>query len=858
MPQDNMAPAECGTLGTTTDLDSPQGRTPFRFSVIVLTHNSTEHIRRLLDCLAGQTLDFTSCIQVIVADTNPMDRTLDNVTSWSARYPDNVRLVRPQISGTTVAYNHAVMKAEGEWVAFIDAEDLVAPSFFQELDSFLSHTAFTGHVVSCNVVPMSTPENVGAYQHEFAYRFTESRVVDLLEAPDDFPTTLHSCVFRLSALRQFGLQCDERVPQTFSQTHMLYGFLLATRNFSLAFVQGALYLECRNGRRSMRDATSWTSAGRYLDVPFYGFLDVLRQHSRLLGQVPTFVQNLVLYHCQLYVTRLLGDNIPCELTEEQHKNFFDLLSLVFQHIDTRQILLSSLPRLEPRTRIAMLCAFKNSSFFGMPFIVTEISPRGDEAQLLHWATGEATYGLDGEGHDIAITWEKRIVHAYRGRPLCHEYHCWVPLNTGQPICPKVAETNPGIFCRGKILETLDREMVLQSFRLPRTSLSAKQQNYLNMGLDNNGERFRNCWVLMDRTDKADDNAEHLCRWMMRNHPEQPVHFVLDARSKDWNRLQREGFPLLAYGSTEHYQALGRATWLVSSHVDGPVIDPMQTRELFGAPQYKFAFLQHGITKEDVSSWLNSIPLDFFVCSAKPEYDSILGGNYKFTERELSLTGFPRHDPLLQKAQKHKPGRVLLVCPTWRERLMRHAMNGLSPAEAAEVFRQSNYYKAWNSLVSSRRIARLLAKHEFKMLFLPHPETERFLPIFKPSGVCTVLRWGDVNSVQDLLASSAIAVTDYSSLAFDIAYINRPLAYYQFQETPSYLDQQSRRAGYFIYERDGFGPVIHTEEKLEKWLDEMLTQGVANQAPYKDRVTDFYPQRDGDNCRRVYESIIARS
>jgi CDP-glycerol glycerophosphotransferase (TagB/SpsB family) len=363
---------------------------------------------------------------------------------------------------------------------------------------------------------------------------------------------------------------------------------------------------------------------------------------------------------------------------------------------------------------------------------------------------------------------------------------------------------------------------------------------------------------MDRVHKADDNAEHLCRWLRENHPEQPVFFVLERKSKDWTRLDREGFPLLAYGSKEHYTALTKAEWLISSHVDIPVTDPMGTRTLFGVPSYKIAFLQHGIIMHDLSRWLNQFNIDVMVTSVQPEYESLIKGKYKFTKREVVLTGLPRHDSLLFKTKTKKPNRTILVCPTWREHLRSTEAHvpGLKNDEA-HTFQKSDYFRNWNAVTASQSLAQLADDHGFRLLFLPHPEIVRFLPLFQRSKAFSFLSWTDLKSVQDLLATCSMAITDYSSFAFEMGYIGRPVAYYQFPESPDFISTQVK-PGYFSYEKHGLGPVLRTREALEEWIKEILQQGCVRQEPYNSRADAFFTLRDGHNCQRVYDAIISRS
>ena len=60
---------------------------------------------------------------------------------------------------------------------------------------------------------------------------------------------------------------------------------------------------------------------------------------------------------------------------------------------------------------------------------------------------------------------------------------------------------------------------------------------------------------MDRDTQADDNAEHLYRYICKNYPEQKIYFVLRRESHDWQRLELDNFQLLAFGENEHEAAL---------------------------------------------------------------------------------------------------------------------------------------------------------------------------------------------------------------------------------------------------------------------------------------------------------------
>ena len=62
---------------------------------------------------------------------------------------------------------------------------------------------------------------------------------------------------------------------------------------------------------------------------------------------------------------------------------------------------------------------------------------------------------------------------------------------------------------------------------------------------------------------------------------------------------------------------------------------------------------------------------------------------------------------------------------------------------------------------------------------------------------------------------------YEGIAFDFAYMNKPLIYYHF-DYHEYRKKQHPE-GYFKYENDGFGPIVETKEKLCEYIDEIIDE-----------------------------------
>ena len=96
------------------------------------------------------------------------------------------------------------------------------------------------------------------------------------------------------------------------------------------------------------------------------------------------------------------------------------------------------------------------------------------------------------------------------------------------------------------------------------------------------------------------------------------------------------------------------------------------------------------------------------------------------------------------------------------------------------------------------------------------------------------------------------VTDYSSMAFNAAYLGRPVVYFQFDAESFFSGANASRPGYFDYARDGFGPVATTVEAAAEAVVTLLKDGSGIYATRMDE--RFAAIRDGKCCERTVAVI----
>ena len=354
----------------------------------------------------------------------------------------------------------------------------------------------------------------------------------------------------------------------------------------------------------------------------------------------------------------------------------------------------------------------------------------------------------------------------------------------------------------------------------------------------NPERGRRIWIFMDRPDKADDNAEHLFRYSVRQEDGIEKYFVVSKKSSDFDRMKQYG-NVVEYGSQEHKLLMMQAEAIISSHVNHHTYSPF---ELEDTPYYsgllkaKRVFLQHGITKDNVSGWLHKLNknLSVFVTASPYEYESIVNGKYGYNDGEVVLTGFARYDNLKDNAQKY-----ILFMPTWDSSVTK--MKNDFPVYNPD-FVKSDLYKEVNGFLNNKELNEFMDKMGYKILFKPHPNMKIQMKDFEIGE--NVIVASDEFSYQDLFAMGAALITDYSSTFFDFAYLRKPVIYYQARNN-HYID------GYFNYETMGMGPVVKTEDGLIEVLKDYIESDFELEEKYLKRTQKFFKFLDHDNCKRIY-------
>jgi CDP-glycerol glycerophosphotransferase (TagB/SpsB family)/GT2 family glycosyltransferase len=815
----------------------------FRYTVISAVYNVEKYLDYYFRTLTRQTLNFKEHIHLIMVDDGSTDSSASIIEKWRQRFPDNITYLRKENGGQASARNLGLEYVETDYVTFIDPDDFVAPDYFQVIDQFLiKNQTKSIRMVGTNMIFYREVSAAFQDTHPLRYRFVKGNaLVNIAELGKFIQLSAATAVFETDIIKRTTLGFDEKIRPSFEDAHFVGRYLGLAGVGHAAFLKDAKYFyRKRDDRTSTLDAT-WEHSGYFDEVLRLGCIGLIEfWKDRRQGFIPEDVQRVLLYHTIWQIKAII--NYPEKikaLNNEQKKKFALYMDEIYSAINNTTILEFDLAGAWFYHKVGLLYCFKDER---PPFQIVYVDAYDaikKQVKLVYY-TGEPLFEeFLLNGRDKPPAYLKTARHDFLDRTFVHTRFVWLPISDeAATLQVRLDGQMASLSLAGK--RYLDGVLVTQIVKHFSSSKSSINE------LDGT-------WLLMDRDTQADDNAEHLYRYLRSQHPDQKIRFVLRKESHDWPRLQAEGFDLLAYGSAAHEAALRKCSKIVSSHIDQYVVDYFRDGSL---KEKSIVFLQHGVTKDDMSAWLNNKKIDCFITAGSKEYKSISGDNnrYKLSTKEVVLTGFARHDALLRLQASLPAEKIILVMPTWRQALSGEIIEGNIRGRNL-AFMTSLYAQAWRSFLSSNRLQALALAAGYRVVFFPHANTQPYLSEFDlPDHIHVASH--DQGTIQDWFCRAAFMVTDFSSVAFDMAFLQKPVVYYQFDRESFYNGGHTLQAGYFSYDEDGFGPVCFDESKLIDHVEEMLARNAKPSALYRKRITDFFAYRDGINCERIVQVINA--
>ena len=830
----------------------------FKFSIIIPTHNSAEGIGKTLNSLINQTLDFEKNIEAIIVDNNSADNTKRICEKFTCEYPKNIRFFE---NDCQIAKNIGLEKANGKYIGFLENNDYLSENSLKDVLKFFNDSPD----VDVTTVPIYYYKN-NRKERYLDYAVTKTSTANLLKEPEKAQLLGPSTFIRKDAIKTFFLN-------DFNEYISFLNDILIN-NPNLGICKEASYYMKYIEEKMLPTEDRYLDFDEYDDFIENNLNNILSKSEEKFLEMPKFIQYELLnqinwifsmeqskYELDLSklkkIFELIDDEIIFNnmLLEEEMKpalfmtkydnnlneDMMDKLKLNTVFIDVYDII---------DNKLNILAHVKNNYKRDVKVYVNGNSipikkvrfPQNDNYSLGHRYLYDYSFEVK-----IPLSTTKKYEIEFKSKNKKLNIDFSRPCNFSKIIGYAKTKHYLSVHKDDKIVIKKKNGLswILQEVKATFRLLKNRDLEFLKAFpfrlaymLGYPFLKNRRIWFYMDRPDESDDNGLHLFKYAIKKDDGITRYFILSKDNDDYEEIKKIG-KVIPYKSIRH-RFLGLFVEnIITSHPDNGIIYPFWGGYPYFAGLLKSnnIFLQHGILKDNISSWLNksSMNLSFFLVSSTKEFSSIFNHPYNYGENVVQLKGLPRYDNL--KNIKNK--KQIIIMPSWRRNLT---------SKSNEYIQETEYFKRFNSLINNERLIQKAKEYGYEIIFRPHPNVYNFINLYDENDYVKIDY--DKTKFQVLFNNGSLMITDFSSVAFDFAYLNKPVIYYQYAHDYHFNVEDS----FFDYETMGFGEVCKREDELVNLIIEYMENDCKIKDIYRKRIDDFFIFKDKNNCKRVHEAI----
>lgn len=349
---------------------------------------------------------------------------------------------------------------------------------------------------------------------------------------------------------------------------------------------------------------------------------------------------------------------------------------------------------------------------------------------------------------------------------------------------------------------------------------------------------------------AQDNGYYFFKYCMENGEEKRqknhIYYVIDKNAPDREKLRPYKNRVVDFMSIRHMIYMQAAKLLVSTDTRNHLYAMRQRGSILKRylRRKDLVFLQHGVTALKKVDFFygkgKAGSCNLFVVTSDFE-KGIIEKYFGYAEDEIVNSGFARWDVLEDKSEGL---REILIMPTWRSWLEN---------ATAEEFKKSDYFRNYMELLNSRRFHDFLEKNDLCANFYLHSKFREFMQDFSvESKRIRLIAFGE-EPANELMMRCKMLVTDYSSVCWDVFYLDKPVVFFQFDREK----YEEAHGSYLDMSKELFGECADNVEGLLTYMEECAADHFVIKPQYDAMRTNFYKYFDDQNSRRICDAIVEK-
>ena len=875
----------------------------YKFTIIMSIYNVEDYLREAVDSIINQDMGFEENVQLILVNDGSPDNSEEICLEYQEKYPENIIYVKKERGGVASAKNLGLKYRKGKYINFCDPDDILSLNVLTEVYKFFERNY---NVIPYVSIPLYLFEMQKGLHGKYKFFGNKNRIVNLDAEPYNFTLSSASAFYKTEIFD--NIEFDEDM--TISEDVLLNLQVLKNYHCFGYVCQGRV----KYNYRKREKASSLVDLYAEDKNNFYILLKIWNEITKGEKEIPSYVKEYFLYESR---SRLREISSTIFEDKEEYENLLEEYRKIIDKIGVKHIAQES--RMLPSKNAKYLYLsniLKENKAFDLSlngffvkekinvFPISNLEMRIADIQFLKEKIRFEVLFWDYNNEDIELFARNTKGKVYKWKNI-KRINCPYDQKYGEfIICPTtvavfeipykrtkfgfyILDKNTGLeylikkidVTRKSKLVLMDREIrifhgdygikhngdeiAVKCFKTPGREYNVKSYKHIKERYGYRAifrllNRRKKKYILInDRPQKAGDNGEAVFKYINKNEKAlaKKTYFVISNKCEDYKRLKKYG-KVVKLNSFKHKYMFLNSKAVISSHTHPLFFNAFNLNELKYYQDmfnHKFVWLQHGIIEKDVSRGANRYTggYDYMVVSTEGERDEVAQDKYLIQDKNrIILNGLPRYDYL-----KDNPENIITIAPTWRD-FLSGAISATGFHEIKLGFEDSEYYERYSKILENKEIHKLLEEKNYKLNFLLHPGMAGYEECFEKFATdrINIIKAEDVN-YQKIFEKSKLLITDYSSVAFDFAYLKKPIIYYQFDKEQFFTKHY--KPGHFEYERDGLGSVVYGEDEIIDKIKYYFNNDFKLEDEYLERIDRTYKYHDKNNCKRLIEYLKKR-
>ena len=296
----------------------------FKFSVIIPIYNVQEYLEEAIESVLKQTIGFKENIQIILVNDGSKDNSEDICLKYKRLYPQNIMYIKQENAGVSVARNHGLEYAQGEFINFLDGDDKWEKYFFEK--------AYKMFLENEDIDIIGVKQKFFEARNDFhvlGYKFNKDKIINILKKYDHIQFSVTSAFVRYNSIE--GIRFDVNLKYS---EDLKFLSEIVIKKCTLGLIASSLHLYRKRVSETSALQTKLYNSIWYVETLELCYKYLFELSKEKFGAVIDYFQYGVMYDYQWRIKEI----IPDVISEQVIEKYMIITKELLQDIDDEMIL----------------------------------------------------------------------------------------------------------------------------------------------------------------------------------------------------------------------------------------------------------------------------------------------------------------------------------------------------------------------------------------------------------------------------------------------------------------------------------------------------------------------------------------